>query len=46
MVAVDLRKQQAINVDPRAIQRIKFTANLDRLKNIKKFFIIEETKES
>ena len=46
MVAVDLSKQQAINVDPRAIQQIKFTANLDRVKNITKFFIIEETKES
>ena len=46
MVAVDLSKQQAITVDPRAIQQIKFTANLDRVKNITKFFIIEETKES
>ena len=46
MVAVDLSKQQTINVDPRAIQQIKFTANLDRVKNITKFFITEETKES
>ena len=45
-VAVDLSKYQAINVDPRAIQQIKFTTNLDRVKNITKFFIIEETKES
>ena len=44
MIAVDLSKQQALDVDPRAIQQINFTANLDRVKNITKFFIIEETK--
>ena len=30
MIAIDLSKQQAIDVDPRAIQQINFTANLDR----------------
>ena len=44
MIAVDLSKQQALDVDPRAIQQINFTANLDRVENITKFFIIEETK--
>ena len=28
MIAVDLIKQQALDADPRAIQRINFTANL------------------
>ena len=30
MVARDLRKQQAFDVDPRTIQQINFTTNLDR----------------
>ena len=30
MVAIDLSRQQALNADPRAIQQINFTANLDR----------------
>ena len=30
MIAVDLSKQQALDADPKAIQRINFTANLDR----------------
>ena len=29
MIAVDLSKQQALDADPRAIQQINFTANLD-----------------
>ena len=44
MIAVDLSKQQALDVDPRAIQQINFTANLDKVENITNFFIIEETK--
>ena len=30
MIAIDLIKQQALDADPRAIQQINFTANLDR----------------
>ena len=30
MIAVDLRKQQALDADPKAIQQINFTAKLDR----------------
>ena len=33
MIAVDLSKQQALDVDPRAVQHINFTANLDRAGN-------------
>ena len=29
MIAVDLSKQEALDADPRAIQQINFTANLD-----------------
>ena len=29
MIAVDLSKQQALHADPKAIQQINFTANLD-----------------
>ena len=46
MVAIDLSKQQALDADPRAIQQINFTANLDRAGNTTMFFIIEETKET
>ena len=33
MIAVDLSKQQALDADPRAIQQINFTANLERAGN-------------
>ena len=29
MIAIDLSKQQALDPDPKAIQQINFTANLD-----------------
>ena len=46
MIAIDLRKQQALDADPRAVQQINFTANLDRQENTTIFFIIEEAKET
>ena len=46
MIAIDLSKQQALDVDPRAIQKINFTTNLDRVENATMFFIIEEAKET
>ena len=46
MIPIDLKKQQALDNDPKAIQQINFTANLDRAGNIKMFFIIEEAKET
>ena len=45
MIAIDLSKQQALDADPRAIQQINFTANLDRRGNTTMFFSIEEAKE-
>ena len=46
MIAVDLSKQQALDADPRAIQQINFTANLDRARNTSVYFILEEAKET
>ena len=46
MIAIDLSKQQALDADPRAIQQINFTANLDRDGNTTMFFITEEVKET
>ena len=46
MIAVDLSKQQALYADPRAIQQINFTANLDRAGNTRVYFILEEAKEA
>ena len=46
MIAVDLSKQQALDADPRAIQQISFTANLDRVGNTSVYFIFEEAKET
>ena len=46
MIVVDLSKQQALDADPKAIQQINFTANLDRAGNTTMFFIIEEAKET
>ena len=30
MIAIDLSKQQALRADPKAIEHINFTGNLDR----------------
>ena len=46
MIAVDLSRQQALDADPRAIQQINFTANLDRAGNTRVYFILEEAKET
>ena len=45
MIAIDLCKQQVLDADPRAIQQIRFTVNLNREDNTTMFFIIEEGKE-
>ena len=46
MITVDLSKKQALDADPRAIQQINFTANLDRAGNTRVYFILEEAKET
>ena len=46
MIAIDLSKQQALDLDPRAIHQTNFTANLDEDDGPTMFFIIEEAKET
>ena len=46
MITTDLSKQQALDADPRAIQLINFTENLDRDENTTMLFVIEEAKET
>ena len=46
MIAVDLSEQQALDADPKGIQQINFTENLDRAGHTKLFFIIEGEKET
>ena len=46
MIAIDLSQQQGLDADPKAIQQINFTANLDRDGDTTMFFIIEEAKET
>ena len=42
MIAIGLRKQQAQDADPKAIQKINFTANLERDGDTRFYFILEE----
>ena len=44
MIPIDLRKEQALNADLKAIQQIKFTGNQKQQATI--FFIIEKAKET
>ena len=46
IIAIDLSKQQVLDVDPRAIHQINFTVDLDRAGNATMFFITEEAKET
>ena len=46
IIAIGLSKKQVLDADPRAIQQINFTANLDRGGNTTIFFIIEDPKET
>ena len=44
LISIDLNKQQKLDADPKAIQQINFTGNLDRGGISQMFFIIEEVK--
>ena len=46
MIEIDLSKQKASDADPRAIQQVNFTANLDKTGNTRIYFILEEAKET
>ena len=41
LIAIHLSKQQKLDADPKAIQQIRFTRNLDRAEGATMFFIIE-----
>ena len=46
MIVVDLSEQQAFDADPKALQQINFTENLDRTGNTRFYLILEEAKET
>ena len=46
LIAINLSKKQSIDVDPKPIKQINFTANLDIAGNTEMFFITEEVKET
>ena len=46
MIAIDVSKQQALDVDTKAIQQINFTANLDKAGKTRIHFTLEEAKET
>ena len=46
MVAIDLSEQQALNADPKRMQQINFTGNLDQAENTTMFFFGEAKETS
>ena len=46
MIAIDLNKQQVVDADPKAIQKINFTSNLGRAEQTKIVYTTEEAKET
>ena len=44
-ILVDLSKQQALDVDPKAIQQMDFTANLDRAGNTRSISFLKKRKK-
>ena len=45
LIIIDLKKQQALDADPKSIQQITFTGKLER-GNTKMFFTTENVKEN
>ena len=45
MIAIDLSKQQTLDAEPRAIQQINFTANLDRAGNKESILFLKKQKK-
>ena len=46
LIAIDSRKHQKLDADPKTIQQINFTGNLNKAEGTKMFFIMEEAKET
>ena len=45
MIAIGLKKQQELDADPKAIQQINFTANIDRDGNTTMFLLLMKQKK-
>ena len=45
MIAINLSKQQALDADPKAIQQINLTVNLNFAGNTRMFFILKKQKK-
>ena len=45
IISIDLSRQQALDTDPRTIQQINFTANLDTAENTAMFFLLKKQKK-
>ena len=45
LIAIDLSRQQKLDADLKAIQRINFTGNINRVDGTIMYFIIEEAKK-
>ena len=46
MIATDLSKQQALDADPKAIQKINFTRNLNRVEGCNNVFHYQRSKRN
>ena len=46
LIAIDLSKQPKLDADPKPIQQINFTGNLNRAECATMFFIVKEAKET
>ena len=46
MIAIGLTNQQALDADPKGIQQINLTVNLDRAGETRFYLIVEEAKET
>ena len=46
MIVIDLSKQKALDADPKSVQEINFTGNLERDNGAIMVFIIEEAKKT
>ena len=46
MIAINLSKQQVLGADPRTIQYIKFTGNVDQAGDATTSFVLEKAKET
>ena len=44
MISIDLSEQQVLDADPKAIQQVNFTANLNRAERTRFYFILDEAK--